>query len=257
MTKCEYCSTTFIAAKNIVNKRFCSGLCRRRARADRDNGRTINPVKDRACVICGSFISSNERKDRIYCSIKCKYKGVPNRFSSDKEALEDYVDKTKHLITKEEGVISIHLSKGTILLDSRVVPCFNSYSIYIRDGYARISPGGKSLPMHRIIYMLLKGVISDSESPIDHINQNKLDNRIENLRLATRSKNSANKKLKSNKSGYRGVYPHFDKWIAQISIDGKVKALGRYTTKEEAALAYNQAALELWGEDAEINNEII
>lgn len=257
MTKCEYCNTKFITPENVVNKRFCSPLCRRRARRNRSLGITIEPVKDKACLICGTFISCKERKDKIYCSIKCKYKGTSNKYSNEKEALISYVNKTKHLVSCEKSVVNIQLSKGTILLDKRVVPCFSSSSIFIRGGYAYISSGGRPVPIHRIIYLLLKGIISESESPIDHINQNKLDNRIENLRLTTRSKNSANRKLKTNKSGYRGVYPHFDKWIAQVSINGKVKALGRFLTKEEAALAYNQAALELWGNDAEINKVIM
>jgi hypothetical protein len=257
MTKCEYCNSKFTTSENVTNKRFCSPLCRRRARSDRDRGISINPVKDRTCITCGTFISSNERKDKIYCSnkCKCKYKVYPakNKFSNEKEAITNYVDKTKHLISQEEGTDNIEFSKGTILLDRRVIPCFSSYSIYIKDGYAFISPGGRPLPIHRIVYLLQKGILSTKEQPIDHINQNKLDNRIDNLRLTTPNKNMANRKLKPNKSGYRGVYPHFDKWIAQICIKGKVKALGRFITKEEAALAYNQAALELWGDDAEVN----
>lgn len=61
---------------------------------------------------------------------------------------------------------------------------------------------------------------------VDHINGNGLDNRRENLRVATVSQNNANKqKTKRNKSGYKGVYPHSTNgtFIAQITINGKAK----------------------------------
>ena len=134
-----------------------------------------------------------------------------------------------------------------------MLECFHGYTLFIKGGYGYLSYKGKSILIHRVVYLLIRGVISDVDNPLDHINQNRLDNRIENLRLVTRSKNGANRKLKPNKSGYRGVYPSGDKWIAQISINGKVRALGRFRYKEEAALAYNKAAQETWGDDAEIN----
>ena len=156
-------------------------------------------------------------------------------------------------MNKCEGSCTSYIKDVPVLIDNKVAPCLAAYNLFIKDGYPVLSYKGNTLTLHRIIYLLQKGILSSKEQPIDHINQNKLDNRIENLRLTTPNKNMANRKLKPNKSGYRGVYPHFDKWIAQVSIDGKVKALGRFITKEEAALAYNQAALELWGDDAEVN----
>jgi len=106
-------------------------------------------------------------------------------------------------------------------------------------GYAiRSLKGGKEkILLHREILNTPKGMDTD------RINGNKLDNRRENLRIATRSQNMRNiSKLSTNKSGYRGVRSSGKNWQAEIWIKGKSKYLGTYLTKKEAALAYNEAA---------------
>lgn len=253
MNKCEFCSNPFESPVKIVNKRFCSLLCRRRARNDRERISSGGSTSLRVCAGCNNTISPLERRGRIYCSKECKNKGTNWKIPSEKEALLKFTSIMKGHMSKCEGTCTRYVKDVPVLIDNKIVPCLAAYNLFIKDGYPVLSYKGNTLRIHRIVYLLLKGILSNPETPIDHINQNKLDNRIENLRLATVGKNNANKKLKPNKSGYRGVYPHFDKWIAQVSIDGKVKALGRFITKEEAALAYNQAALELWGNDAEVN----
>lgn len=104
--------------------------------------------------------------------------------------------------------------------------------------------------MHRLIMNAQNGQM------IDHINGNVLDNRKENLRLCNKSTNAMNCKVhKHNTSGYKGVAWHkqMKKWRAYIVINDKQKSLGLYKTKEEAAKAYNKAALELFGEFAKVN----
>lgn len=91
---------------------------------------------------------------------------------------------------------------------------------------------------------------------VDHINRNRLDNRRENLRLATRAQNMQNSVKKfDNKSGFKGVHKHSrnNSWIAQISFNGKMTHLGSFKTAEEASLAYNAAALRLHGDFANLN----
>ena len=78
---------------------------------------------------------------------------------------------------------------------------------------------------------------------VDHKNRNKLDNRKSNLRPATNSQNQANRKsMSTNTSGFRGVYldKTRKKWVAEIIIEGKKHHLGRYETKEEAAIVFNE-----------------
>ncbi len=91
---------------------------------------------------------------------------------------------------------------------------------------------------------------------VDHRNGDGLDNRRENLRAATRTQNMANTRLRSNNtSGFKGV--SFDnrtaRWIAAIRLDGHSYFLGRFDVPEEAARAYDAAALRLFGEFARIN----
>ena len=72
---------------------------------------------------------------------------------------------------------------------------------------------------------------------VDHINQNPLDNRKENLRFVIPTANAINSKVpKNNKSGYKGVSWRKDsnKWRAQITIQGKIICLGTYERIEDA-----------------------
>ena len=102
----------------------------------------------------------------------------------------------------------------------------------------------------RIIYFMVHGEIPQALD-IDHINGNPLDNRVENLRLATRSQNNKNHKMKStNKSGVRGVcwHPEKKKWRVQIRHGGKVLHLGFFTNIDDARRAREEAELRLHGE---------
>jgi hypothetical protein len=85
---------------------------------------------------------------------------------------------------------------------------------------------------------------------IDHVNVINNDDRIINLRLSTQSQNKANSKVyKSNVLGVKGVSPRQNgKFIAQIQSDKKKIFLGYHNTIEEAAAAYKEAALKLYGE---------
>ena len=83
-----------------------------------------------------------------------------------------------------------------------------------------------------------------------------LDNRRINLRSCTASENRSNRVMsKYNTSGYRGVYwsKHTNKWCARIQINRKGIYLGLFTSKKEAAKAYDAAALEHHGEFASLN----
>lgn len=89
----------------------------------------------------------------------------------------------------------------------------------------------------------------------DHINGNGLDNRRSNLRYATHQQNAANrKKAVNNSSGFKGVYPVGKKWqVSAQNKEGRWVYLGLFSTKEEAALVYNKAAKEAFGEFANLN----
>lgn len=92
---------------------------------------------------------------------------------------------------------------------------------------------------------------------VDHVNGNMLDNRKCNLRFATKQQNQQNQKRRSNNStGYKGVWLNkkTGKYVAQIGIENsRSRKLGTFETAEEAARAYNNAALERFGEFAKLN----
>ena len=89
---------------------------------------------------------------------------------------------------------------------------------------------------------------------IDHINRNKLDNRLENLRIITSRENSYNRtKSSTSNNKYKGVIKRNNKYIASITKDGKKKEIGGFETEEEAAKVYDMMAQELFGEFAGLN----
>lgn len=125
----------------------------------------------------------------------------------------------------------------------------------LKDGYRRVSVDDSSWAQHRVIWLYVHGYWPPGE--IDHINCNRTDNRIANLRLANRSQNASNaRKSKNNTSGFKGVglHKHHGKyrWRAAISIDGKQKTLGHRDTPDEAYKLYCAAAHKFKGEFARV-----
>ena len=100
----------------------------------------------------------------------------------------------------------------------------------------------------------LHKLIMNTESYVDHINGNKLDNRRSNLRIATNSQNMMNRgKTASNTSGYKGVFKNRSLWMARIKVEGRPIYLGSFVTKEEAAFKYDIAAKKYHKEFANLN----
>jgi hypothetical protein len=119
----------------------------------------------------------------------------------------------------------------------------------------RIGKKVTRVSMHRVI-MGIDG-LDYRKIQVDHINNNTLDNRKENLRLVTPSQNQMNKKkanIKNSTSKYKGVSKKNNKWIAKIKKNGKIYHLGSFHNEDEAADVYNRKANELFGEYALLNN---
>lgn len=120
-----------------------------------------------------------------------------------------------------------------------------------RDGRRDICLNGRNYIEHIVIWKMYydRSPVGD----IDHINGNPADNRICNLREATRSQNLANSKMfANNTTGFKGV--NLDRktgrYFAAITKDQKVRSLGGYDTAEEAGDAYKRAAKKLFGKFA-------
>lgn len=108
---------------------------------------------------------------------------------------------------------------------------------------------GKKVLMHRLLTKPPRALV------VDHINGNSLDNRRSNLRISTNAQNLWNRRApRSNTSGFKGVAPSGrNKWVAYINVNNEKIHLGTFLTKEDAALAYNKAALEHHGQFAKVN----
>lgn len=109
----------------------------------------------------------------------------------------------------------------------------------------------RNFQMHRVITNCPDGMV------VDHINGNPLDNRRENLRICTIQQNSMNRKTQTTakfRSKYKGVC--WDKsrnqWCSRVYFNNK-PIVKRHKSEQEAALAYNIKATELFGEFAKLN----
>lgn len=117
-----------------------------------------------------------------------------------------------------------------------------------KDSYQRVLVKGKAYLAHRIIFLFHHGYFPEF---IDHINGDRQDNRIENLRPATMAENNRNIKVpKHNTSGIKGVSkkPHEKNWTCSLRTNRKLKTVGGFETKELAA-----EFVELWREMAHGN----
>lgn len=121
------------------------------------------------------------------------------------------------------------------------------------DGYAEVMLFGKTYKTHRLIYLYHNDILPDE---LDHRDGDNSNNKIGNLRAATKSQNCGNRSVRKNSlTGFKGVSLRGKGGIyrARIMINGKSVSLGNYKTPEDAAAVYNIAALKYFGEFARLN----
>lgn len=110
----------------------------------------------------------------------------------------------------------------------------------IPNGRLYVQVDGKKHLVHRVIWFLHHG-----ECPqfLDHIDGNPLNNRIENLRPATKAQNAMNRKVREDSStGIKGITPKGKRFGACIYVDGAAKYLGAFDSADLAQAAYAAAA---------------
>lgn len=145
--------------------------------------------------------------------------------------------KAKELfILRDDGQLVWRVSTSYRSIAGNIAGTINN------NGYRCISVKCKIYLAHRIVWLMIHGEFPTIQ--IDHINGNKLDNRISNLREATHKQNQQNKikPQSDNKIGFLGV--HFNKsgkFRAQICVNKKNKHLGMFDTAKEAHEAYLKA----------------
>ena len=113
-------------------------------------------------------------------------------------------------------------------------------------GYMQVSLLGKKHYTHRLAWLYTHGSIPEY---LDHINRDKIDNRLANLRPATAQQNACNKVSTNKTTGLpTGVYHNRKRYCAQVMQNKKTICLGTYDTPEEASVVYQAKRLELFGE---------
>ncbi len=159
-----------------------------------------------------------------------------------------------------EGYAEISLTRGLVALVDEA-----DYDRIVAMGSWSADPSGRTYYARKGIYVpatkkstpLLMHNFITGWTTVDHKNGDGLDNGRANLRKATHAQNMANKRLyRNNTSGFKGVMRNTEKgkpWRAVIKIDKRSRRLGNYETPEEAARAYDEAALRLFGEFARPN----
>ena len=153
------------------------------------------------------------------------------------QSLFDYSDDKLYWKVKPRNQIKIGDKAGSL----------------INNGYYSIKINNKLYRTHRLIFLYHYNYLPKF---IDHIDNNPLNNKIENLRKVTMSQNIMNSRLNKNSSSqYKGVSwdKSTNKWLAQIRINNKQIHLGRFKSETDAAIAYNEKAKELFGEYSYLN----
>ncbi|MBI5954393.1 MAG: HNH endonuclease [Chloroflexi bacterium] len=117
----------------------------------------------------------------------------------------------------------------------------------VRNGSKKNTPR-EHIRMHKVVLNASDNVV------VDHIDRDGLNNTRANLRICTKSKNTRNHKLyMTNTTGFIGVSFHKKKFVSRLTVDRKTIHLGCFSTAEEAARAYDNAALKYFGEFASLN----
>jgi hypothetical protein len=164
----------------------------------------------------------------------------------DNEDYEWLTENSWHVVTKGKKTFR-HYARGTRWVPGEPHPKTGEFyyhkekdgTLHKRNGHYRV------VTMHRLIMNAPDGV------DVDHIDGNGLNNQRLNLRLCSRSENNMNSKLRcTSKSGVKGVSwdAQTKKWRATITLNGKMKNLGRFEDRNDALNARLEAEKELFGE---------
>ena len=150
------------------------------------------------------------------------------------------------------GILTWKVSRrGTAKAGSRA-GCRNN------EGYLIVGIDGVACRAHRLAYAIHHGAMPPRERSIDHIDGNPANNRIENLRLATRSENQRNRQHldKRNRTGFTGVFWHKDhkRWEVNIRVNRRTIYIGSYLDKHDAIKARRLAEAKHFGEFAPARN---
>jgi hypothetical protein len=173
---------------------------------------------------------------------------IVEKFSCAKSTISQIINpkKPKEILTQQMLKDILRYDENTgFFYHRRIrkgVTEVNQKAGVVDNGYVKIRINGKSYRAHRLVWLYTYGEFPKDQ--IDHINHDRSDNRIINLRVVNNAENSRNKvMLDSNTSGVTGVYLDKNrmKWCAHIGIDGKKKHIGYYGNFDDAVEARKKA----------------
>ena len=149
--------------------------------------------------------------------------------------------KCRELFNYRDGLLFCNTSgnqKGTKLLS--------------KGKYPTVTVEGIQITLHHVVWLLFNDELPEA---IDHINGDKYDNRIENLRAADKQRNEANTgPRRNNRTGFKGIRLHHNgRYTAQVNVSKTQIYLSSEKTAEDAAMVYNWAAYEWYGRYAKLN----
>jgi hypothetical protein len=207
----------------------------------------------RNCIHCGNEFRTY--CDKKACSTACHWAAV-RKMSTEKKSLPLTVERIREVLDYDPET-------GVFRWRSRITP--NCHNVVVgapagtldKNGYVVLQILRKKYFAHHMAWAIHYGEFANY---VEHKNRDRRDNRIENLRLSTHQQNTFNRGIYANNtSGFKGVrYDnrkwHKKRWYAIIYVSGRPISLGYYDTAEEAAHAYNQAALKYFGEFACLND---
>lgn len=159
-------------------------------------------------------------------------------------------ERKNPVLTQEELKAQLSYSPETGLF-SRIGKPNHKVGVRTEHGYIIIQVDRVSYRAHRLAWLYMTGHLPEEQ--IDHINGIRDDNRFANLRLASANENQWNMKPKKSACPAKGVSMAYGKFRASIKVNCKSINLGLYETMDEAAHAYNKAAIKYFGEFARLN----
>lgn len=205
------------------------------------------------CSVCGETKSVEDYylkngkphgrrcKECVKASIRKHQASLPKQFHAAKVSAEieitlDVVRRLVRYDAKEGKLYWLKNTGGKGFADSECG--------YIADsGYRMMGFAGIEVRAHRIVWLLEHGAFPAEDLVIDHINRNRSDNRIENLRAVPQVLNAHNivKAKKNSTTGLLGVHRNKKRFSAGLYVDHKPKHLGTFDTPEQAHAAYVEA----------------
>jgi hypothetical protein len=165
--------------------------------------------------------------------------------------------KVKNIFVSDTGIVYSDCIKTRWSL--RKVPLYKvAITVSKKDGRASITRNKNLYRVHRLVYETFVGEVAKG-FVVDHIDRNPSNNNVTNLRLATKSNNASNSRVvKKSTTRFKGV--SFDKnrnlYESKITVNYKTIHLGRFSTAEEAAQAYDRAAVMYFKQYAATNEEL-